>query len=61
MENFGKTMIGCFPKVGIRPTIDGRMGGVRESLENQTMDLARSTATMISNNLKYVHILLQKD
>jgi hypothetical protein len=34
-------LIGDMPKVGIRPTIDGRWGGVRESLEDQTMDLPR--------------------
>ncbi len=42
-----------YPKIGIRPTIDGRMGGVRESLENQTMNMARSAAGLITNNLKY--------
>ena len=30
-------LIGDMPKIGIRPTIDGRLGGVRESLEEQTM------------------------
>jgi L-fucose isomerase len=42
-----------FPKIGIRPTIDGRMGGVRESLENQTIDMAKSTVKLIKENLKY--------
>jgi L-fucose/D-arabinose isomerase len=42
-----------FPKIGIRPTIDGRMGGVRESLENQTMAMADSAAKFISGNLRY--------
>ena len=42
-----------YPSIGIRPVIDGRMGGVRESLENQTMDMARSAAKLISDNLKY--------
>jgi len=42
-----------FPKIGIRPTIDGRMGGVREALENQTMAMAHSAAKLISGNLKY--------
>lgn len=37
--------------VGIRPTIDGRMGGVRESLEQQTMGLARAVAELVSNNV----------
>ncbi len=41
------------PKVGIRPTIDGRLGGVRESLENRTMDMARSVARLISDNLRH--------
>ena len=38
-------------KVGIRPTIDGRMGGVRESLESQTMDLANVVADMVRSNV----------
>jgi L-fucose isomerase len=42
-----------FPKVGIRPTIDGRLGGVRESLEIQTMNMAISAADFISSSLKY--------
>jgi L-fucose isomerase len=33
-------LIGDMPKIGIRPTIDGRLGGVRESLENQCMTMA---------------------
>lgn len=41
------------PKIGIRPTIDGRQGGVRESLELQTMNMAKSVAELISSNLKY--------
>ena len=41
------------PKVGIRPTIDGRLGGVRESLEDQTMAQARRVAQLISRNLRY--------
>lgn len=44
---------GEWPKIGIRPTIDGRMGGVRESLEVQTMNMAKSVATLIADNLKY--------
>ena len=39
------------PKVGIRPAIDGRMGGVRESLEAQTMGQARAVAELISSRL----------
>ncbi len=41
-----------YPKIGIRPTIDGRQGGVRESLEEKTMNLANSVAELISTNLK---------
>ena len=48
-----QTLAGSFPKIGIRPTIDGRLGGVRESLETQTMELARSAAALISSELRY--------
>lgn len=41
------------PKIGIRPTIDGRLGGVRESLENQTMELANSVAQMITSGVRH--------
>ncbi len=41
-----------YPKIGIRPTIDGRQGGIRESLEDKTMSLAKAVATLISTNLK---------
>lgn len=41
------------PKIGIRPTIDGRRKGVRESLEAQTMDMAKAVAQLISKTLKY--------
>ncbi|HOB85527.1 MAG TPA: hypothetical protein PKM76_13885, partial [Bacteroidales bacterium] len=40
--------MGDFPKVGIRPVIDGRQRGVRESLEKQTMGMAKSAASLIS-------------
>ena len=46
-------LIGTLPKVGIRPTIDGRRKGVRESLEKTTMDMAKSAARLISENLRY--------
>lgn len=42
-----------FPKVGIRPIIDGRRRGVRESLEDQTMEMAKAAAKLISENLRY--------
>ena len=42
-----------YPKIGIRPVIDGRWGGVRENLEAQTMGMAESAAKLISETLKY--------
>ena len=47
------TILVNLPKIGIRPTIDGRLGGVRESLEDLTMAQAMRVATLISENLKY--------
>jgi L-fucose isomerase len=44
---------GGLPKIGIRPTIDGRRRGVRESLEDVTMGLARAAAKLITENLKH--------
>ncbi len=40
-------------KIGIRPTIDGRWGGVRESLEEQTMNMARAAKALIEANIRY--------
>ena len=42
-----------YPKIGIRPTIDGRQGGVRESLEEKTMNLAKAVAELITKNLRH--------
>ncbi|WP_110931635.1 L-fucose isomerase [Paenibacillus bouchesdurhonensis] len=42
-----------FPTIGIRPTIDGRRRGVRESLEEQTMNLAKAVAAMLTEQLRY--------
>ena len=49
--------IGEFPVIGIRPTIDGRRGAldVRGSLEEQTMNMARSAAKLFEENLRYVN------
>ena len=44
---------GQLPKVGIRPTIDGRLGGVRESLEEQTMNMAKNVVKLITENLRH--------
>ncbi|MDR1801013.1 MAG: L-fucose isomerase [Lachnospiraceae bacterium] len=48
-------LIGDYPVIGIRPTIDGRRGvlKVRESLEDQTMNMAKAAAELFSSNLKY--------
>jgi len=48
-------LVGDMPKVGIRPTIDGRLGGVRESLEAQTMDMAKAVAQLITTNLRHAN------
>ena len=53
MPNISKRLSGRLPKIGIRPIIDGRRRGIRESLENQTMDMARTAASLISENLRY--------
>jgi len=46
-------MVGSLPKIGIRPAIDGRRNGVRESLEETTMGLARGVAEFLSANLRH--------
>ena len=48
-----KRLIGQAPKVGIRPAIDGRLQGVRESLEEQTMRMAKRAAKLIESSLKH--------
>lgn len=42
-----------YPKIGIRPIIDGRRGGIRESLEETTMNLAKRVETLYRENLRY--------
>jgi L-fucose isomerase len=42
-----------YPRIGIRPIIDGRLGGVRESLEETTMKMARNVASLYESTLKY--------
>lgn len=42
-----------YPKIGIRPIIDGRLGGVRESLEQTTMAMANNVAALFEKELKY--------
>ncbi|MHA7962574.1 L-fucose isomerase [Paenibacillus sp. CAU 1782] len=53
MANTDFRFQGGFPKIGIRPTIDGRRKGVRESLEEQTMNMAKATAALLSSELRY--------
>ena len=48
-------LIGDMPKIGIRPTIDGRRKGVREALEDQTMAMARSAAEFLAANLRHAN------
>lgn len=51
--NSTNRLIGRLPKVGIRPVIDGRERGVRESLEVQTMNMAKAAAALIEENLRF--------
>ena len=46
-------LIGPMPKIGIRPAIDGRRKGVRESLEQTTLDMARSVARLFGAKLRH--------
>ena len=46
-------ILGMIPKIGIVPVIDGRREGVRKSLEEQTMAMARSVARLITENLRH--------
>ena len=53
-KHVGKQRLrGAIPKIGIRPTIDGREKGVRESLEDQTMGMAKSLADFLVQNLRH--------
>jgi L-fucose isomerase len=48
-----KRLRGALPKIGIRPAIDGRRNGVRESLEGQTMGMAKAAADFLEKNLRH--------
>jgi len=52
-NRFANRLNGALPKVGIRPTIDGRRRGVRESLEDRTMAMAHRAAELITANLRH--------
>ena len=51
-------LVGDYPVIGIRPTIDGRRGPlkVRESLEDQTMNMAKAAAKLLTENIKYSNL-----
>lgn len=53
MSEFTNRFYGSLPKIGIRPTIDGRRNGIRESLEEQTMGMAKRLAEFLTSNIKY--------
>jgi L-fucose isomerase len=46
-------LVGAMPAVGIRPAIDGRLGGVRESLEKTTMNMAKGVAGLIESSVRH--------
>ncbi|OGO64576.1 MAG: L-fucose isomerase [Chloroflexi bacterium RBG_19FT_COMBO_55_16] len=48
-------LIGEIPKIGIRPAIDGRRKGVRETLEDTTLEMARNVAAFLSANLRHAN------
>ena len=52
-------LVGSYPVIGIRPTIDGRRGAldVRGSLEDQTMNMAKSAAKLFGTFFHTVHLL----
>jgi len=52
-ESFVNRLKGSLPKIGIRPVIDGRRRGVRESLEDQTMLMAKNAAKFLTENLRH--------
>ena len=54
MNKSGKNRLtGIIPKIGIRPVIDGRRRGVRESLEEQTMNMAKAACSLFEENLRH--------
>ena len=48
-------LIGALPKIGIRPVVDGRLGGAREAREKETIAIAQKTAEFISANVRYAN------
>ena len=54
-DSSGNRLVGEMPKIGIRPAIDGRREGIRESLDELTMEMARNTAAFLSENLRHAN------
>ncbi|RKN84892.1 L-fucose isomerase [Paenibacillus ginsengarvi] len=52
-QQFVNRYKGSLPKIGIRPVLDGREGGIRESLENVTMEMAKSVAQLLTEKLRH--------
>lgn len=52
-SSFSNRLNGMMPKIGIRPTVDGRRGGIRESLEQVTMDMAQAVARLLASELRH--------
>lgn len=48
-------LVGRMPRIGIRPCIDGRRQGVRESLEERTMNMAKAAAALITDNIRHAN------
>ena len=51
--NTSGRFVGEWPKIGIRPAVDGRQHGIRESLDAQTRAMAERTADLIRSSLRY--------
>ena len=54
-QAFKNRLIGDMPIIGIRPTIDGRLRGVREALEGTTMEMAQSVARLIASDVRHAN------
>ncbi|MEI8204407.1 MAG: L-fucose isomerase [Bacteroidota bacterium] len=52
-NTYQKRLQGSLPKIGIRPCIDGRRSGVREALEDQTMNMAKMAAEFLTSHLRH--------
>ncbi|RIV26194.1 L-fucose isomerase [Alicyclobacillaceae bacterium I2511] len=55
LTDLGASQVFRLPKIGVRPTVDGRRGGIRESLEEFTMSLANSVVQLLTSELKHAN------